>query len=161
MEIKNRIVVAGEKIIKIAYECGVWVKLNILLSAGETLETYMETKHWLQKNKRYIKGISSNCEMIFGPQNNYADKIKILGASLVNCFDLENNGYSYINLSTEINYANAKKLSRDLAKMMMTDEDYFDLKKYGYFSRYYTREQFNSEIKAMEKDLLPFTIGEE
>lgn len=151
----------AEKIIKIAYECGVWVKLNILLSAGETLETYMETKHWLQKNKRYIKGISSNCEMIFGPQNNYADKIKILGASLVNCFDLENNGYSYINLSTEINYANAKKLSRDLAKMMMTDEDYFDLKKYGYFSRYYTREQFNSEIKAMEKDLLPFTIGEE
>lgn len=148
----------AEKMIYIAYESGIWVKLNILLSAGENYQTIDETKEWLNKNKKYIKGISSNCETIYGPHNNLIDSFKKLGASYVNENDLEEKGYSNINLSNEIDYNSAKVIAQDLSKNIMSAEDYYDLKSYGYFPRNYNKQQFEKDLNALTQDMLPFKI---
>ena len=148
----------AEEILRIAYECGIWVKLNILLMAGETVKTIEETQQWLNRNKKYIKGISSNCETIYGPHNKFIDDLKPLGASLVKDDALMRKGYSYINLSEEIDYSLAREYARNLSKSVMSEEDYFDLKKYGYFSRYYEKEQFYSDLQRVNKNKLPFEI---
>lgn len=148
----------AEKVLHIAYENGIWVKLNILLTAGECFETIAETKQWLDKNRKYIKGISANCETIYGPQNNLIEKLKILGATYTNDNDLETKGYSYINLSNEISYDLAEKMAKDLSKFIMTADDYYDLKKYGYFPRNYSKKDFLIDLQGLNQDNLPFKV---
>ena len=148
----------AEKILHIAYESGIWVKLNIMLTAGENYETIEETRQWLDKNRKYIKGISSNCETIYGPYNTMIESLRYLGATYAHDNDLEEKGYSYINLSNEINYDVAQKLANDLSKTIMTADDYYDLKSYGYFPRNYSREQFWIDLQHISQDKLPFKI---
>ncbi len=151
----------AEKILRIAYESGIWVKLNILLTAGENHETITETMQWLDKNKKYIKGISSNCETIYGPYNNLIESLKPLGATYVCDNDLEEKGYSYINLSDEINYNLAKTIAKDLSKIFMTSDDYYDLKKYGYFPRNYSKKHFLADLSELNQEELPFKVQKE
>lgn len=146
----------AEEILHIAYENGIWIKLNILLTAGENLDTIEETRYWLDKNKKYIKGISSNCETIYGPNNNIMNILKTLGASYVNEHDLTENGYAHINLSKEIDYTLAKKKAKELSRIVMNANDYYDLKKYGYFPRNYKIKHFYDDLKNTDKKKLPF-----
>lgn len=148
----------AEKILHIAYESGIWVKLNILLTAGENYETLTETMQWLDENRKYIKGVSSNCETIYGPHNDLIKSLKPLGATYVCDNDLEEKGYSYINLSDEINYDLAKKIAKDLSKNIMTADDYYDLKKYGYFPRNYSKKQFLLDVNDLCREELPFKV---
>lgn len=150
----------AEEILRVAYENGIWIKLNILFSAGESFETITETAQWLDRNRKYIKGISANCETIYGPYNNLMQSIHTLGASFLNDNDLETKGYAHINLSSEIDFDLATKKAKELSKFIMTADDYFDLKKYGYFPRNYTREQFYKDISMSDIDKLPFQIKE-
>ena len=148
----------AEEILHIAYENDIWVKLNILLTAGENFETIAETREWLEKNRRYIKGVSSNCETIYGPNNNLMEHLEALGASYVNGNDLQEKGYAYINLSDELDYSSAKEIAGDLSRFIMTAEDYYDLKKFSYFPRNYSRKQFYSDLEKTNPAKLPFRI---
>lgn len=148
----------AEELLREAYENGIWVKLNILFSAGESHETIEETKSWLINNRRYIKGVSINCETIYGPYNNLMESIKELGATYLDENDLISKGYASVNLSSEIDYWLSLNLARDLSKELMTSDDYFDLKKFGYFPRNYTREQFYSDLRTLNVDQLPFQV---
>ena len=148
----------AEEILHVAYESGIWVKLNVLLTAGETYETLTETMQWLDKNRKYIKGISANCETIYGPYNHLLESLKPFGATYVCTSDLEEKGYSYINLSDEINYDLAKTLAKDISRTIMTADDYYDLKKYGYFPRDYSRKQFLIDLNDLNQEELPFKI---
>lgn len=148
----------AEEILRVAYECGIWVKLNILLTAGETKKTIEETQTWLNKNKKYIKGISANCETIYGPYNSLIDNCFTLGSTMVKKNLLDEKGFSYINLSDEIDFQLAKEYCVDISKSVMNADDYFDLKKYGYFSRYYDRTHFYYDLDKVKNQELPFTI---
>ena len=148
----------AEEILHVAYESGIWVKLNVLLTAGETYETLTETMQWLDKNRKYIKGISANCETIYGPYNHLLESLKPFGATYVCNSDLEEKGYSYINLSDEINYDLAKTLAKDISRTIMTADDYYELKKYGYFPRDYSRKQFLIDLNDLNQEELPFKI---
>ena len=148
----------AEELLHIAYENDIWIKLNILLTAGENIETIAETKEWLDKNRKYIKGITSNCETIYGPNNNLMEHLEALGATYVNDNDLQEKGYAFINLSNEINHSLAKEIARDLSRHIMTAEDYYDLKKYGYFPRNYSKKQFYADLNETNQDELPFRI---
>lgn len=146
----------AEEILHIAYENNIWVKLNILLTAGENFETIAETKEWLDKNRKYIKGISSNCETIYGPNNMLMKRLEVLGATYVNDNDLQEKGYAFINLSNALNCSLAKEIARDLSRYIMRAEDYYDLKKYGYFPRNYSKKQFFADLDEANQDKLPF-----
>ncbi len=148
----------AEEILHVAYENGIWVKLNILLTAGENYETISDTREWLDKNRKYIKGISSNCETIYGPNNDLIRSLKHWGASYVNDNDLEDKGYANINLSKELDYGQAKKMARELSRLIMTADDYFELKKFGYFPRNYYKRQFFTDLDEINQDNLPFKI---
>lgn len=148
----------AEEILHIAYENGIWVKLNILLTAGENHETILDTREWLDKNRKYIKGISSNCETIYGPNNDLIKCLRPLGATYVNDDDLEEKGYANINLSNELDYGMAKEIARDLSRFIMTADDYFELKKYGYFPRNYSKRQFFIDLYKANQEKLPFRI---
>lgn len=151
----------AEEILHIAFESGIWIKLNVLLTAGESIETITETQEWLDRNRKYIKGISSNCETIYGPNNKLIKLLEPLGATYVNDDDLWEKGYANINLSSDMKYSLAKEIARDLSRLIMSADDYFDLKKYGYFPRNYSKEQFLGDLKGIDPDKLPFLIRKE
>lgn len=148
----------AEEILHVAYENGIWVKLNILLTAGENYETISDTREWLDKNRKYIKGISSNCETIYGPNNDLIKCLEPLGATYVNDSDLNEKGYANINLSNELDYKSAKEIARDLSRFIMSADDYFELKKYGYFPRNYSKSQFFTDLEKTNQAKLPFRI---
>ncbi len=147
---------AGE-VIREAYNNGIWIKLNILLSAGENKETVNETEEWLDRNRKYIKGVSVNNETVYGPYSNI-DSFVALGARLVNNNDLREKGFAALDLSPEMNNDLAKEVSLRISQKMMSGKDYFELKKYGYFSRYYTFDDFCDDANKCDRLKLPFTI---
>lgn len=65
--------------------------------------------------------------------NHLLESLKPFGATYVCNSDLEEKGYSYINLSDEINYDLAKTLAKDISRTIMTADDYYDLKNMGIF----------------------------
>ncbi len=115
---------------------GVWAKLNILLYAGETVETYNETKNWLLKNDRYIKGISANPLTIYLngiPETlEYCDEIESITGCSIDRDALLEHGFTYVDLSEEINISKAFSLCRELSDLIMTEDDYNDLKSITY-----------------------------
>ena len=144
---------------KILYECNknnIYVKINILLYSGESFETVNETMKWLEKNKALIKGISANSQVVYGYDNTIMNVLKYNGSSFTEHFSLENDGYAYINLSEEIDYEVAKNICLEMSRLVMNDIDYFELKKYGYFPRNYTFEDYKKDIAGLNSSILPF-----
>ena len=152
--------ISADRILKEAYDYGVWVKLNILLSAGETTSSIKETIQWLHDRNKYIKGVSVNIETIYGP-NSDTEYFRSLGASPESESALYSNGYVYLNLSPSINVKTAKKYCLELSKLMMTDKDYFDLKKIGYFPRDYSYRDFRKDLQNCDSKKVPFIITTE
>lgn len=144
---------------KILIECSkynIFVKINILLYSGETFESINETMKWIEKNKALIKGISANSQIIYGYDNTIMEVLRNNGSSFTDHFSLEKDGYSYINLSKEIDYNLAKEICLEISRIAMSDIDYFDLKKYGYFARNYTFEDYKEDIAKLDPLILPF-----
>ena len=52
----------------------------------------------------------------------------------------------------------AKTLAKDISRTIMTADDYYDLKKYGYFPRDYSRKQFLIDLNDLNQEELPFKI---
>ena len=150
--------IRAEQILQEANSCGVWVKLNILLTAGESMASIAETINWLERNKELVKGVSVNCETIYGPRNRLIHELSKHGASYVDEHELLEKGYARINLSNTIDFNTANQIAKDISRRMMTADDYFDLKKYGYFSRKYTKEEFWHDIKKLDSNSLPFSV---
>lgn len=128
----------AENIIRSLSERGVWSKLNILLYAGETLETFNETRSWLLRNKHYIKGISANPLTIYLNGKNtsaYCDEIERLTGSKIDRAALYSTGLIDVDLSPEIGSEYAKKLCNELCGAVMSEEDYLDLKRICYMPR--------------------------
>ena len=126
----------AKQLLEKASECDVWCKLNILLYAGETEETIKETLEWLKQNK--FKGISVNPFILYlnGEETKvFIDKIKIITKMDVDVEGLYENGYSFIDLSSEITSQIAKDKCKKIAENCMQRQDYLDLKKICYTRR--------------------------
>lgn len=145
---------------KILHECSkynIYVKVNILLYSGESFKTINETIQWIEKNKKFIKGVSANPQIIYGYDNNIMDKLRKNGSSYTGQFSLEKDGYSYINLSEEVSYDLAQKACLEISRIAMNDLDYYELKKYGYFARDYKIDDYKKDIEKIDQSILPFT----
>lgn len=145
----------AKTLIEACHEEGVDVKVNILLFAGESLDSVAETKEWIQANIQYIKGVSVNPVVAYGPENDNEYFIS-LGASIIDTSELL--GYSYMNLSVQIDYPMSISLSNQLSQSLMNQEDYFYLKKFSYFPRSYQYSDFLEDVKKANKESLPFKI---
>lgn len=148
----------ASKLLKKAYEHGIKVKINILLYAGETLDTLKETENWLEKHKNYITGVSVGPITVYGWDediDSYINELKMLGASISHT----SIGIKYLHLSSEINFEDSLKISRELSRKFMTKENYFFLKSFSYLPRNYKYENFLTDLSTVEnKDDLTFSV---
>lgn len=125
-------------LLKEAYKNNIWLKLNIILYPGETMETVNETLNWLNKNKKFIKGVSVNPLIIYRNGDytqEFINHVESLSKKKVNISKLENKGYTFIDLSDEININSSKELSLSISRKFMNIRDYYDLKSISYYSR--------------------------
>lgn len=148
----------ASSLLKNCFNNNIWVKINILLYPGETQKSINETILWLDEHKQYIKGVSIHPLIIFGTTNSTYDFLNNIKKLTYNNKDiiLSTNGITNIDLSKEISSENAKKESLKISKKFMSQDDYFDLKSFGYFKRSFTYKNFLSSIKEIKEDNLPF-----
>jgi hypothetical protein len=149
-------------VLKACHDYGVWPKVNILLYAGESAETVNETKEWLKTHSKMIKGVSVGPVVVYGPPSQAAPLIKELeefGARAVNSTDAQEDAISAIHLSKEIDADGAENLSLELSRMMMSKEDYYDLKSFSYYPRSYRLANFEQDVEASDKSQLPFSFA--
>lgn len=149
-------------LIQACHANGVWVKVNVLLYAGETQKTLDETTAWLDEHAACIKGVSVGPVIAFGPPKTadiLLDAWRVRGAQPVDCTSAEENGISAMHLSREIDEAAAEAISLQLSRRYMTDDDYFDLKSFSYYPRGFSREEFNADIGDSDQTALPFSFS--
>ena len=141
---------------------GIWVKINVLLFAGETEKTLAETATWLDEHADCIKGVSVGPVIAFGPPKTAGVLInewRSLGARPVNSNSADETGISAMHLSHDIDEAAAELISLQLSRRYMTKDDYFDLKSFSYYPRGFTRAEFDADVTASNQSSLPFSCS--
>lgn len=154
----------ASELLKKCYENGIWTKVNILFYPGENFNTINETFNWLISHKKYIKGISVNPLTIYrySGAREFIRSLDKFGASQICENSLDELGYAHLNLSSTIDFNEANNMSIEIRKKIVTDKDYFDLKSFSYFDRFYSFDDFREDINNMSETILPFrkTTGE-
>jgi radical SAM superfamily enzyme YgiQ (UPF0313 family) len=138
----------ASELVKKAYDYDIYIKINVLLTAGETNETISETIDWLNKHKKYIKGVSVGPVIAFGWKDDikgYIEQLSKYGTTFSHSPAI---GIAHLNLSSEIGYEKSISLSNQLSREFMTAKDYFDLKSFSYFSRDYLYRNFLKDISV-------------
>ena len=149
---------SASELIKIAYDNDVWVKINILLSPGETYESIDETLFWLRKMERYIKGVSVGPVIVYGNDldtRGYLEEIEKYESKTV-ASGL--NGITYLDLSNEIKHEKSLFLSKIISREFMSGKDYFDLKSFSYFARDYRYSDFLFDTKDISQNEVSFSL---
>jgi len=149
----------AEQFIQYASDLNIFVKLNIMLYAGETMKTVSETLKWLRRNRKYFKGISANPFYVYGHGNKgqlFLKEVLKLGATPVDIDSLENRGYTFLNLSNDIDYNTAIEICNDIQREFMNANDYFELKAFTYFPRGYSYQDFIDDVENDTGQDLPF-----
>ncbi len=128
-------------LLKVTSECGIWNKCNIMLYAGETDETFEETRSFLKKHQQYIKGISANPLTIYlngiESTNEYIKEIEKISECTIENKKLYDKGYTYINLSSSVSKERAFEMCRELETEFMSEKDYIDLKNICYINKFF------------------------
>lgn len=138
---------------------GVWVKLNILIYAGETLHTHEETLRWMNDHATAIKGVSVGPVVIFGSPDAsslFTQEVQQLGAKVVDPHSAELNGITHIHPGAQMSAEDAEVLSLQASRRFMTKQDYFDLKSFSYYPRHYGRQDFENDLLDCDPASLPF-----
>lgn len=154
-----------EKASALLQECtkqGVWVKINILLYAGETKETISQTLDWLDKHREHIKGVSVNPLLVYRYNDNSAKYLRSLrefGAFPIDQFSLDDKGYARMHLSNEISFAASREISNQIRSDFINVADYYELKSFNYFSRFYSHQDYLDTLERSDKNSLPFGIN--
>lgn len=148
-------------VLRACHENGIWTKVNVLLYPGESHASLEETSSWLEDHRPYIKGLSVGPTILY----RYGQSSRILlaefeklGARVVDSESLDTSGYAYLHLSDEVSHSRAMSFSSHLAKAFMTSRDYFDLKGFSYLPRGFSWADFQSTIKGVPPDNLPFRV---
>lgn len=140
-------------------KAGVWVKVNVLLFAGEDNSSVAETVDWLGVHEGCIKGVSAGPLVVYrfdDESNRYLCSLRDLGAKPVDPFSLERDGIAKMHLSKDIDSETAESIATRVCQQFMSENDYFDLKKFSYFPRHYSFQQFLSDLDAVDNSNLPF-----
>ncbi len=139
----------------------VWVKVNVLMYAGETEETFAETSAWLDEHADAIKGVSVGPVLVYGPPKQAGPLLGEMaeqGARPVDPDQAETEGISQLHLSWAFDAEAAEAASLELSRRHMTADDYYDLKAFSYYPRSFDRRDFDADVAQTDRTLLPFTI---
>lgn len=128
----------ASRLIKQCHEYGIAVKVNLLLTAGETKSTINHTLDWLNNHRSFITGLSVGPVIVFGWDVDNEEYMNQLSASGASSSHSPTTGIKHLNLSKEISYEKSIALSNEISREFMSAEDYFYLKSFSYFSRYYS-----------------------
>ncbi len=148
----------ASSLLKLCYEYNIWVKVNIMFYVGETQETVNETKDFLEKHKRYIKGISAYPMIIYNTDiyaKEFLNEIVLAGGGAINN-KIEESGITEINFSKTFSNKMAKEEALLISREYMSQKDYFDLKSFSYFPRKYTYNEFKKDYLNISQKELPF-----
>ncbi|OQY48517.1 MAG: hypothetical protein B6247_24990 [Candidatus Parabeggiatoa sp. nov. 2] len=149
----------ASRFIKLAASLGVWVKVNILLFPGESMNSISETMEWLDRHRDHIKGVSVGPVIVFGLEHEakaFLDAYKNTGVSVARTRS-DISGVTRLNLSKEINYLRCNELALEISQEFMSQKDYFDLKSFSYLPRDYTYNDFCRDLEEDDNDL-PFKV---
>lgn len=150
---------AASKLLESCASHGIWVKVNVLLYGGETAQTLDETQRWLDAHAQYLKGVSVGPVVVYGPPSHseeFLGELAEFGARPVEVSSAEERGVTQVHLSAEINQEQAEIESIRLSRRYMTQDDYFDLKRFSYYPRDYSEEQFRRDVADCDPQRLPF-----
>lgn len=142
-------------------DAGIWVKVNILLHAGETRHSLEETREWLHRHRSAIKGVSVGPTIVFryGQHSHaYLESLAAVGARAVDPDALERDGFAHLHLSDELSYEAAAEAGLALSRELMTAQDYFDLKSFSYLARDTTWEEFVGWTHDSDPNALSFRM---
>ena len=142
---------------------GIWVKVNVLLYAGETHITIDETIAWLRNHASLVKGISVGPVLVFGPPKHAGPLIaefEDAGAFVVDPRSAEESGVTWIHPSADIDSVDAEQISLSISRMIMDQESYYDLKSFSYYPRNYTYSDYKRDVEACDPSTLPFDVAE-
>jgi len=151
----------ASNLLRACHENGVWTKVNILLYPGETWETLQQTTEWLERHRPFIKGLSVGPTILYRygqSSRTLLEEFGHLGAVVTDPRGLDAQGYTHLDLSSEITHAAALAFSTELSKSFMTSRDYYDLKVFSYLPRGFSWEQFQRTIDGRAAEDLPFRV---
>jgi hypothetical protein len=157
----ERYLQAASHLLEACVANGVWVKVNVLLYAGETTETLAETQAWLDQHANAIKGVSVGPVVAFGPPklvHPFLQNLARLGARPVDERSAGEVGITQVHLSEQIDASEAERISLEMSRRYMDANDYFDLKSFSYYPRGYTRAEFDQDVANSAADHLPFRV---
>lgn len=138
----------ASELLKLCHENGIKTKVNIMLYAGENIDSITETREWLEKHRPYIYGVSCGVVSAFGWDDNkqgFIDSLCQHGASV--CEEESFLGVTNFHLSNTLTYQQSVMVAKKLSKEFMSIENFFFLKAFSYYPRNYTFEQFKKEIE--------------
>lgn len=154
----NQYLESAKKLINTAHDNGIWVKVNVLLYAGETMGSIQETVNWLSKLRKAIKGVSVGPVIVYGFQADTKEFVRELEDIGAVAIETDMLGVTNISPSEEIDYKKSIEISKSISQEFMTAKDYYDLKSFSYFSRDYTYRNFKQDIKTLCQDDVSFKI---
>lgn len=143
----------ASRLLEACAQAGVKVKVNLLLSAGETDETVDETLAWLDARRESIYGVSAGPVIVYGWSDAVAGYLQELNAHGASVHHSPCEGVTHLDLSPSMGHERALSLSRSISRRYMTAEHYFVLKSFSYFSRDYTLEAFTRDVLSIDGDL--------
>lgn len=146
-------------ILKEAKNNNIKVKVNILLYAGECAATVRETMDWLHQHREFIFGVSVGPVVVYGWDTkvaSYMEQLRSFGATPADSNSIK--GVQQINLSPSIDHHEARSLSMKISREFMSAKNFFELKKFSYFSRDYLYNDFLFDLKNEDKNNLSFSI---
>lgn len=128
----------AKELLKVIYENNVWAKINLLLYLDETSETIAESEKWLDRNSKFIKGVSINPLILYlngSYSDSYINDIEKITKIKVDLEKINKMGYTFIDLSQEIKLSDAIEISHKLSNKYMSEKDRLELKEICYFKR--------------------------
>jgi hypothetical protein len=155
----DRYLTKASNLLRACRDNSILAKVNVLLYAGETLETLAETTDWLDQHADCISGVSVGPVIAYGPPKTASillDDWAERGARPVDPEAAILTGISRMHLSPQIDAELAEAKSLELSRRYMDADAYFALKSFSYYPRGFTRAQFDRDVAASDPERLPF-----
>lgn len=154
----------AQRLIDAAHDAGVKIKLNILLYAGETMQTAAETEAFILKNREKIAGISA-CPAIGFPGSELLTSLPELearhGTKARPDPALSESGIVPLDLSHDFPLEVARTWCLRVTRSVTTAEAYFTQKSTGYFRPDFSYEDFLRAARSADPAALPFVLPEQ
>ncbi len=149
----SRYLAQASRLLEACRAAGVKVKVNLLLFAGETDDTLIETLAWLDARRETIHGVSVGPVIVYGWPQTVGAYLHELSGHGATVHHSPCTGVTHLNLSPSIGHERALELSRSISRRYMTAENYFFLKSFSYFSRDYTFDTFTQDVISLPSDI--------